>query len=191
MSDMKVNCPHCNQSLEVPQEMLGHVADCPTCSKAIQLPAKQPQKPAYTPARAPSSRAALQAPPPSPKPEAPDTQPCPFCGESILRIARKCKHCGEFLDPTLRHQKEKQSVPQIVQIARPPKSRAIYVILGLFLGGLVGLHNFYAGRYLQGVVQLVIMLLLGWVIIGFVINVPWVLIELLVVTKDGNGNEMQ
>jgi membrane protein YdbS with pleckstrin-like domain len=31
----------------------------------------------------------------------PDVEPtkrCPFCGEVILAIARKCKHCGEFLD---------------------------------------------------------------------------------------------
>jgi membrane protein YdbS with pleckstrin-like domain len=28
------------------------------------------------------------------------TKRCPFCGEVILAIARKCKHCGEFLDRT-------------------------------------------------------------------------------------------
>jgi hypothetical protein len=26
------------------------------------------------------------------------TRPCPYCGETILRVAKKCKHCGEFLD---------------------------------------------------------------------------------------------
>ena len=33
-----------------------------------------------------------------------DTKSCPFCAETILRDARKCKHCGEFLDDSLKKQ---------------------------------------------------------------------------------------
>ena len=38
-----------------------------------------------------------------------DTQPCPYCGETILRIAKKCKHCRELLDETLRSQRVVQT----------------------------------------------------------------------------------
>lgn len=27
-----------------------------------------------------------------------ETKTCPYCGEEILAIAKKCKHCGEWLD---------------------------------------------------------------------------------------------
>ena len=26
---------------------------------------------------------------------------CPYCSEQILRTAKKCKHCGEFIDQAL------------------------------------------------------------------------------------------
>jgi hypothetical protein len=28
----------------------------------------------------------------------PETKDCPFCSEQILATAKKCKHCGEWLD---------------------------------------------------------------------------------------------
>ncbi len=82
MSDFKFNCPHCNQSLEAPEEMLGQQINCPSCNGVIELPAPTAKK--------------QSAPPPPP--QQPQTRACPFCGEQILAFAIKCKHCGEFLD---------------------------------------------------------------------------------------------
>lgn len=38
-------------------------------------------------------------------------KPCEFCGEIILSVARKCKHCGEYLDPLLRRERARFLIP--------------------------------------------------------------------------------
>ena len=37
---------------------------------------------------------------------------CPYCAEVIAAEAKKCKHCGEFLDDALRQARMPPSVPQ-------------------------------------------------------------------------------
>ncbi len=66
------------------------------------------------------------------------------------------------------------------------KSRLAYIVLALFFGTL-GIHNFYAGRTGSGIFQLLITLFLGWLIVPLFIVVFWVLIEIIAVSKDGNG----
>ena len=99
MSDITFSCPHCKQSLDIPEEMLGQAVACPACNGSIQLPEPEPR-----PAPAP--------PPPEPEPrlpQKPETKDCPYCGEDILAKARKCKHCGEFLDDSLKAQQQPHS----------------------------------------------------------------------------------
>lgn len=48
-----------------------------------------------------------------------DQAECPFCAEVIALRAKKCKHCGELLDPVLRATEERRravEAPQIVNI---------------------------------------------------------------------------
>jgi len=67
-----------------------------------------------------------------------------------------------------------------------PKSRVVYVLLGLFLG-LLGIHNFYAGYTSKGVTQLLIILLIGWTLVPLLFLTIWVLVEICTVTKDVSG----
>lgn len=66
------------------------------------------------------------------------------------------------------------------------KSRLIYILLALFLGCL-GIHNFYAGYNGKGIAQLLITLLLGIFIIPILAVWIWVIVEMVIVTKDAQG----
>ena len=38
MADIRTSCPHCNQTIEAPEEMAGQVAGCPTCGGEMVIP---------------------------------------------------------------------------------------------------------------------------------------------------------
>ena len=117
------------------------------------------------------------------------TRTCPFCAEDIRAAARKCKHCGEMLDPILREHGSRghaRSAPRVPTTTRP-RSKLTFLLLGCFLGEF-GVHNFYAGYTGRGVAQLLTTLLTCGV--GFVITWVWSLVEICVVTVDADGNEM-
>lgn len=83
---------------------------------------------------------------------------CPLCGESILAIANKCKHCGSMLETTPQQVNYKSS-------AKSNKQGMLYIILGIILSALwFGMHTYilftmdtaiYGGVcLLYGVIQL-------------------------------------
>lgn len=81
MPDIIFDCPQCNRPLKVDESGAGLLVDCPECAKKIQIPASAKSVPATAPATPP-----------------PLTKACPYCGEQILEVAKKCKHCGEILN---------------------------------------------------------------------------------------------
>jgi TM2 domain-containing membrane protein YozV len=142
-------------------------------TKAHRQPAngkRQRRKAKQTEAAAPGTSSPATAPsppPPTAKPSAPPkprrtktlttTKPCPFCFEPIQIEARKCKNCGELLDPTL----VRASV-QVHQHDEP--SRIAAALLAIFLGHF-GAHKFYLGQSGRGVVYLLLNVFFFWTVI--------------------------
>lgn len=128
---------------------------------------------------------------------------CPVCQEPLDMDALYCTACksnlsarglypqkyrSDAVNPGQPRQSTQNNTysPHGVQIVQTAKSRGTYIILGI-LFGMLGIHNFYAGRYLRGALQLCSTCILGWFVIGLFITAFWVLIDLFTVTEDSEG----
>jgi ribosomal protein L37AE/L43A len=129
MSDFKFNCPHCQQSLEAPKDILGTVIECPSCNGSIQLPAPQPQTPQVVPSMPriqpqTQKKLVLKRDKPATLERASSTRACPFCGEEILAVAIKCKHCGSDLNDSGKEQTGTNTLSAVMIV--------LLIILGMF-----------------------------------------------------------
>ena len=108
-SAIHVKCPNCGTVGRGKESLLNRDVKCPKCEQQVRFvrvdvdageshrvnggntAGRQGQE---LPAEAPMPIAA------PPNASAPPTRSCPYCGEQILALAQKCKHCGEWLSGT-------------------------------------------------------------------------------------------
>lgn len=97
---MTVTCPGCGWSAEVPEEKIPDGGVTATCRKCqVKFEVKKELKPV------------AEQPPIQPRPESSDTKSCPLCGEAILLVAKKCKHCNSMLDEVKEEPRPPAQVP--------------------------------------------------------------------------------
>lgn len=112
---------------------------------------------------------------------------CPICDEDISARAKKCRHCGETLDPSLRVAEEarRTAARQGTAYMAPPGTAAPYTrtkskiaawLLAWLLGGIGG-HKFYLNRVGQGLFYLVFCWTLIPVVIAFIEGIVYLTMD--------------
>src|SRR5207302_10332005 len=100
-----IRCPHCQRSMQVPDNAAGKTVRCPVCQKPFMVPAANP-KPngagvssgAAVLSSAVGSKPSITLPPvPSGPASSGSGQACPSCGSILLPGAIACMDCGFLL----------------------------------------------------------------------------------------------
>lgn len=109
---MTVKCPNCEWSAEVPDEKIpagGGKGTCPKCQTKFEVHKEAKQLIEEPPVLLSSTQRVTRA--------------CPLCGEEILSVAKKCKHCQSMIVDA----KEETPVTQSSQTNQSITDEKIYI----------------------------------------------------------------
>jgi TM2 domain-containing membrane protein YozV len=144
---------------------------------------------------------------------------CPECGNEIVPVAaradgriKKTNKAVSFSHQenvfSTQNQSQNQNTVVINNYTQPyvysnslnansvntSKSRLIYIIFGLFFGGL-GAHNFYAGYILEGFIQLILSIVgiwtapMGGIILNLIVGI-WAFANIICRSVDSENRPM-
>jgi uncharacterized membrane protein YccF (DUF307 family) len=153
--------------LQVLESAVGKKVKCPKCAGIVTVPD----------VAAPVTSAYLPMPLPAAPPAGEAFKSCPFCSEKILVDARKCKHCGEMLDPLLRTTEEarrsaQHSVPVVMvhQASQPPATNPLSYSSSPFLSAFGNLLWIFLGG---GIVLFLEYLVAGCLLCLTIVGIPF------------------
>ena len=168
MASFIFHCPFCSQKIDCDDELENQIVPCPSCNHEI-VPTRNPFEGKL--------RVVSSSPEDEPQPEPQISTPA---GQPQIVINN---YTANSASPN----------PAMFGNANAPKQRFIYILLGIFLGGL-GIHNFYAGYKTEGAIQLSLGLIgiFTWPP-GFLLNLivgAWALANIICRSKDFQGRPM-
>jgi TM2 domain-containing membrane protein YozV len=140
---IRVSCPGCSKIIVADDHDGGRRARCPECHAVLTLPTAGFEQPPFAPAYAFSSEASTERSAQTPDDEFAesigikgrnDMIACPYCAEPIRYGARKCRHCGEYLDDDLRRQQRRAAYENPLAAGARPNA-GIAAVLSLFFPG--------------------------------------------------------
>lgn len=132
---MRIECPNCGRSGTIPTgKSVPKRVRCQGCGTEFSPRSGPPTLPRPTQT---SPTEVILPTPASPLMQVPNepqvievrasTRLCDFCGESIQAIAKKCRHCGEVLDPVLRAAEEERRLAALTPRQTQPQQQPMVI----------------------------------------------------------------
>lgn len=109
------------------------------------------------------------------------TKACPFCAEEILLDAKKCKHCGEILDETLKAFRQQQAPVIVIPEQKIRKwSPGVAALLSFIIPGAGQMYKDHVGT---GILWFIV------VIVGYVtFIIPGIFLHIICIVAASSGD---
>lgn len=126
---------------------------------------------------------------------------CEYCDNPVPNGVTRCPSCGAAVNFQAYGEAPTSPVSPVssqasgMAFAQPrsenqSRSRIVYILLGVFFG-ILGIHNFYAGRTYRGLWQLLITLFTGWFLLPLLAVWVWSIVDICVISTDGDGTKFK
>ena len=134
---IRVKCMVCGKTVRGGDDWAGLHAQCPGCGADILFSPPEPEFHSII-------DDALATPTADSVPD--EERSCPYCAEPIAIFARKCKHCGEFLDPALRLERSSSFSGTNSQRVDRTWNPGLAAVFSFFIPGLGQIYKEQIGR---------------------------------------------
>lgn len=154
-----------SEQLVICRKHLKTVSDhvCPSC---LQEFAEQNPQPLLLPPLRPGKSTQVPA-----LPGRADLQPCPYCGKSVKKDARRCPHCTFPVATAGPESRTAESPADLIHPTSPPLEPLLVAILSGCC--IAGLGQMVLGQVAKGVLFLLAALTLGIITAGFSVFLTW------------------